>query len=160
MIVSSSCFGLYMWSVCFIVVFLWAHCSALGTLMTNTHRADRDRVHELPLYGTPPAPQWSGFLDASESTPGTYLHYWFAHFEGKEDDRKKRTSLSLNTEIPVIVWFNGMLVPYLLWCSIFPSVFCMSKRMNVDGSLVLPVLTLFSLPFLKVAQVPPHYSVC
>jgi hypothetical protein len=88
--------------------------------MTDTHRADRDRVHELPLYGTPPAPQWSGFLDASKSTPGTYLHYWFAHYEGKEDERKKRTSLSLNTEIPVIVWFNGTLVPYLLCCYIFP----------------------------------------
>ena len=76
-------------------------------LVSNTQRARDDRVHELPLYGVPPAPQWSGFLNASKSTPGTFLHYWFAHFEGKDDERKKHDSLSLDTGIPIVVWFNG-----------------------------------------------------
>jgi len=76
-------------------------------LVSNTQRARDDRVHELPLYGTPPAPQWSGFLNASKSTPGTFLHYWFAHFEGKDGQRRKHDSLSLDTGIPIVVWFNG-----------------------------------------------------
>ena len=40
-----------------------------------------DLVAHLPGYGAPPAPQYSGFLDASAAEPGTKLHYWFAQAE-------------------------------------------------------------------------------
>ena len=43
---------------------------ALAALAMST-ASDADSVTSLPLYGKPPAPQWSGFLDASAAEPGT-----------------------------------------------------------------------------------------
>ena len=63
--------------------------------LTKTTR-DADAVRELPGFGAPPTAQFSGFLDASSSTPGTMLHYWFA---------AKETADWL-TE-PTVFWFNG-----------------------------------------------------
>ncbi len=123
----SICLPFHLVSLLSIVVLGTTPIHAIDFVAT-THRANRDRVDELPLYGTPPAPQWSGFLDASESTPGTFLHYWFAHFEGKDDNRKKHTSLSLNTEIPVVVWFNGRLLPSCIILSVIVS--CQSYLKN------------------------------
>mmetsp|Transcript_31157 Transcript_31157/g.58456 ORF Transcript_31157/g.58456 Transcript_31157/m.58456 type:complete len:534 (+) Transcript_31157:42-1643(+) len=55
-----------------------------------------DLVTDLPGYGPPPAPQYSGFLDAGPTEPGTKLHYWFASAE--TPDAAKR---------PVVLWLNG-----------------------------------------------------
>ena len=61
-----------------------------------------DLVASLPGYGAPPAPQYSGFLNASTapavSGGGTHLHYWFAQYEG--EDRAW-------TDAPVVLWLNG-----------------------------------------------------
>ena len=90
-------------------------------LFEETVDAHADRVLNLPLYGTPPSPHYSGFLNASLSTPGTFLHYWMAHYEGEDDDldfqsdlesgRQKRRETTFTpldpSEIPVIFWFNG-----------------------------------------------------
>ena len=55
-----------------------------------------DSVSSLPLYGVPPTPQWSGFLDASSGgNQGTFLHYWFAEAENNP------------AEAPVVLWLNG-----------------------------------------------------
>jgi cathepsin A (carboxypeptidase C) len=63
-----------------------------------------DAVPTLPLYGAPPTPQWSGFLDGKGTTahPGCaasekvcQLHYWFA--EAEEDAKNK----------PIVLWLNG-----------------------------------------------------
>ena len=55
-----------------------------------------DLVLDLPGYGPPPAPQYSGFLDASAAEPGTKLHYWFAQAE-REDAASR----------PTVLWLNG-----------------------------------------------------
>lgn len=61
-----------------------------------------DLVTDLPEYGAPPTTQYSGFLDASASTPGTRLHYWFAAKETRGDDGRNSW-----LEAPTAVWFNG-----------------------------------------------------
>ena len=66
-----------------------------------------DRVQALPLYEKPlPAPQWSGFLNASASTPGTYLHYYMAHYQGA-GDKAESDEFRDDPTIPVIFFFNG-----------------------------------------------------
>lgn len=56
-----------------------------------------EEVLDLPGFGKPPAPQFSGFLDASAAEDGTKLHYWFA----MADDATKAN------ELPVVLWLNG-----------------------------------------------------
>ena len=53
-------------------------------------------VVDLPGYGAPPFPQYSGFLDASSAEPGTKLHYWFAR--SSADDWATK---------PTVLWLNG-----------------------------------------------------
>lgn len=66
-------------------------------LLLCAHAApSKEAVSELPGYGKPPTPQWSGFLDASEAENGTMLHYWFAY-----------TSGPVSKSTPVILWLNG-----------------------------------------------------
>mmetsp|Transcript_68653 Transcript_68653/g.129489 ORF Transcript_68653/g.129489 Transcript_68653/m.129489 type:complete len:544 (+) Transcript_68653:44-1675(+) len=55
-----------------------------------------EAVPYLPGYGRPPAPQWSGYLNASAAEPGTMLHYWFAAAEVPEAN-----------SLPVVLWLNG-----------------------------------------------------
>lgn len=64
-----------------------------------------DLVTDLPGYGAPPTTQYSGFLDASASTPGTRLHYWFAAKETTRGDDADGRNAWL--EAPTAVWFNG-----------------------------------------------------
>lgn len=59
---------------------------------------DADAVRDLPLFGTPPSPQFSGYLDASAVAPGTKLHYWFAQHATKSLD---------DATVPVVLWLNG-----------------------------------------------------
>ena len=62
----------------------------------DAHR-DADAVRALPGFDAElPAVQFSGFLDASASTPGARLHYWFAAREGSGDWRDAPTALWLN----------------------------------------------------------------
>lgn len=53
-----------------------------------------DAVATLPGYGTPPAPQWSGFLPGDQG--GVMLHYWFASAEVTDPG-----------SAPVVLWLNG-----------------------------------------------------
>ena len=53
-----------------------------------------DVVASLPSYGTPPTPQWSGYLDAGN---GTNLHYYLASAEGPAPFASK----------PLVLWLNG-----------------------------------------------------
>ena len=55
-----------------------------------------DVVASLPSYGTPPTPQWSGYLDAGN---GTNLHYYLASAEGPAPFASK----------PLVLWLNGAL---------------------------------------------------
>jgi len=55
-----------------------------------------EAVSNLPGYGPPPAPQYSGFLDAGAVEPGTQLHYWFAAAESADA-----------ASLPVVLWLNG-----------------------------------------------------
>lgn len=54
-----------------------------------------EEVLNLPGFGKPPAPQYSGFLDASGAEKGTWLHYWFA----LADDNA--------ASLPLVLWLNG-----------------------------------------------------
>lgn len=60
-----------------------------------------DLVQELPDYGKPPTPHFSGYLDGSKGCntevngPLCQIHYWFALAE--EDSAKA----------PVVLWLNG-----------------------------------------------------
>lgn len=69
-------------------------------LLLTAHLVDSapptDVVYSLPSYGTPPSPQWSGYLDASDAEPGTMLHYWFAQAERPDF-----------ANLPVVLWLNG-----------------------------------------------------
>jgi serine carboxypeptidase-like clade I len=66
--------------------------------------ASEDSVLELPLYGPPPTPQYSGYLDipddeacAENATDcGGKMHYWLAL---AEDDPQM--------EKPILLWLNG-----------------------------------------------------
>jgi carboxypeptidase C (cathepsin A) len=61
-----------------------------------------DLIETLPLYGRPPTPQFSGFLDASEGCdtytngPICKLHYWLALAETEDP-----------LDAPVVLWLNG-----------------------------------------------------
>mmetsp|Transcript_43626 Transcript_43626/g.69227 ORF Transcript_43626/g.69227 Transcript_43626/m.69227 type:complete len:537 (+) Transcript_43626:43-1653(+) len=70
--------------------FLFAFFGALA----NAAPADEE-VLDLPGYGKPPAPQYSGFLDAGAAEAGTMLHYWFAMADSAAKD------------LPVVLWLNG-----------------------------------------------------
>ena len=72
--------------------FALAMTAAVATVATP----DADAVLSLPGYGTPPSPQFSGFLNASAAEPGTMLHYWFA--AAASPDWKN---------MPVVLWLNG-----------------------------------------------------
>jgi serine carboxypeptidase-like clade 1 len=60
-----------------------------------------DKIESLPLFGPPPTPQYSGYLDATDgcntAVNGDYckIHYWFAAAEKDADTA------------PVVLWFNG-----------------------------------------------------
>jgi carboxypeptidase C (cathepsin A) len=65
-----------------------------------------DIIHEVPLYGRPPTPQFSGYLDATNdgcdmatNGPVCKLHYWLALAEDNEDG----PGLSK----PLVLWLNG-----------------------------------------------------
>jgi serine carboxypeptidase-like clade I len=59
-----------------------------------------DRIHQLPLYGKPPTPQYSGYLNGTDGcdtkTNGEFcfIHYWLAM-------SKK------GIDAPVVLWLNG-----------------------------------------------------
>jgi hypothetical protein len=63
-----------------------------------------DIIHELPLWGRPPTPQFSGYLNATEGCdpangPICKLHYWLSLAE----DNDEGPGLSK----PVVLWLNG-----------------------------------------------------
>jgi len=76
----------------------WSPALCLISLLFafSVAQSESDRVHSLPDYGIPPAPQWSGFLNASAAESGTYLHYWFSY----STDVDPATA-------PVVLWLNG-----------------------------------------------------
>jgi len=72
------------------LLFLVAICGS-----TTLASPSKDSVPNLPGYGKPPAPMWSGFLNASAEEPGTYLHYWYAEAENNA------------ASAPIVLWLNG-----------------------------------------------------
>lgn len=72
-------------------------------LVLAAHAAPlHDLVEELPDYGRPPSPQFSGYLDATQGCdlakngPICKLHYWLTLAEGPDPLDK-----------PVVLWLNG-----------------------------------------------------
>ena len=68
---------------------------ALLLLAAPAFAPAEDLVSELPGYGVPKTPHFSGYLDAA--TNGTRLHYWLAAYTGPGAWQEK----------PTILWLNG-----------------------------------------------------
>lgn len=75
----------------------------VSTFLFSTQAAPlEDLVENLPLYGLPPTPQFSGFLDASAGCdletngPICKIHYWLALAETEDP-----------LTAPVVLWLNG-----------------------------------------------------
>jgi len=91
-----------------------------------------DSILSLPLYGPPPTPQFSGYLDASAGCdvvangPSCRIHYWFAAAETNEAEdadtsrvlhategepsyhaNTNATSTWQGNSRPVVLWLNG-----------------------------------------------------
>lgn len=67
-------------------------CCLASLAGTSAWSQEDDAITSLPGWGIPPTAQYSGYLNASETT---HLHYWFVESEGNP-----------STD-PVVVWFNG-----------------------------------------------------
>lgn len=81
--------------------------SVCGFLFSSVHGAPlTDIIHEIPLYGRPPTPQFSGYLDATNdgcdmatNGPVCKIHYWLALAEDNEDGP--------GLAKPLVLWLNG-----------------------------------------------------
>ena len=69
------------------------------TITTVVHAAPlNDLIIELPGYGRPPTPQFSGYLDASAGCdidlngPICKIHYWLALAANDDDDDEDDTT--------------------------------------------------------------------
>jgi hypothetical protein len=79
-----------------------ARCSLLLLSLLGGALAlpEEDRVHELPLFGEPPTPQYSGYLNGTDgcdtAANGDFclIHYWLAMSKKGPD-------------APVVLWLNG-----------------------------------------------------
>lgn len=62
-----------------------------------------DQIDSLPLYGPPPTPQFSGYLNGTNGCrdDSCYLHYWFVTASTNSDDDDDWT------QRPVVLWLNG-----------------------------------------------------
>merc|ERR1719491_1218373 len=105
-------------------------CTCLLLAMTNrnqiAHAAPlQDLISDLPGYGRPPTPHFSGYLDASAGCdtavngPICNIHYWLALADAdtenenehehedeatrSNDDSKSKTA----TTSPTVLWLNG-----------------------------------------------------
>lgn len=71
-----------------------------GTTTTILAAPEEDRVDSLPLYGKPPTPQYSGYLDGTDGCDTAangdfcHIHYWLAMSKAGKD-------------APVVLWLNG-----------------------------------------------------
>lgn len=74
------------------------HVALLAIVAGGLAAPSTDSVPNVPGYGTPPAPMYSGFLDASAAEPGTHLHYWFAAAETPDWS---------SHSTPITLWLNG-----------------------------------------------------
>jgi carboxypeptidase C (cathepsin A) len=76
-----------------------------------------DRIDNLPGYGPPPTPQYSGYLDASEGCdkikngPICKIHYWLAMADDehyKNDDSNNNNNKNKDdAPRPTVLWLNG-----------------------------------------------------
>lgn len=85
------------------VVSTWLCLLAVSSIIATSSAAPLgDLIEELPLYGRPPTPQFSGYLDATQGCdlatngPVCKLHYWLALADGPHVMDK-----------PVVLWLNG-----------------------------------------------------
>lgn len=84
----------------------------------NTGTMQDDLVSDLPGYGPPPTPQFSGYLDATDgcntAVNGAYckIHYWLCTADGssssttKDNDDEKDFVVNM-ADKPVVLWLNG-----------------------------------------------------
>jgi hypothetical protein len=77
-----------------------------------------DRIENLPGYGSPPTPQYSGYLDASEGCdklkngPICKIHYWLAmaddeHYTNNKNSNNNKNNNYNDASKPTVLWLNG-----------------------------------------------------
>ena len=107
-------------SLCSSLLLLHSSCAVNLNDASDSHLSSswiEDLVQELPDYGKPPTPHFSGYLDGSEGCntevngPLCQVHYWFALAE--ED----------SANAPVVLWLNG-------------GEYCSSICKSIFGSLI------------------------
>jgi len=80
---------------------------ALAALSAISAAPLEDLIDELPGYGRPPTPMFSGYLDATDGCDTTVngpvckIHYWLAMADGSDFDEKT------NGPRPTVLWLNG-----------------------------------------------------
>jgi len=90
-----------------------AVATALIVTVALTNAAPlEDRIDNLPGYGPPPTPQYSGYLDASEGCdklkngPICKIHYWLAMADDSKDDSRDKEH-EMVAPRPTVLWLNG-----------------------------------------------------
>ena len=80
-------------SCCLLLLLMTMMTTTMMTTMTTVDAAPlNDLIIELPGYGRPPTPQFSGYLDASAGCDVTIngpickIHYWLALAANDDDD--------------------------------------------------------------------------
>lgn len=97
------------------VVFVWSAITPWNYRRCGLCHAEpiADRVVELPLFGTPPTPHYSGYLNATAGCDiaingnSCQIHYWMAlATNDKDDDNKHIMDNGWQTK-PVVLFMNG-----------------------------------------------------
>ena len=80
-------------SCCLLLLLMTMSTTMMTTMTTVVHAAPlNDLIIELPGYGRPPTPQFSGYLNASAGCdidlngPICKIHYWLALAANDDDD--------------------------------------------------------------------------
>eukprot|EP00531_Pseudo-nitzschia_arenysensis_P014276 CAMPEP_0116120680 /NCGR_PEP_ID=MMETSP0329-20121206/3302_1 /TAXON_ID=697910 /ORGANISM="Pseudo-nitzschia arenysensis, Strain B593" /LENGTH=648 /DNA_ID=CAMNT_0003614461 /DNA_START=54 /DNA_END=2000 /DNA_ORIENTATION=+ len=86
---------------------------ALAALSTTLGAPLEDLIDELPSYGRPPTPMFSGYLDATAGCdtvvngPVCKIHYWLAMADDSDYPANKDGNNDKFAPRPTVLWLNG-----------------------------------------------------
>ena len=90
---------------CWLVLLMAATTTPwIGVVTVTTAAPADDRIKSLPLFGAPPTPHYSGYLDATAGCDtdingdSCKIHYWFCTADGATPQEAARK--------PVVLWLE------------------------------------------------------